>query len=160
MMAKQIKVLFVCLGNICRSPLAEGAFRRHVSERDESDRFVIDSAGTSAYHVGEKPDPRSIKTAQKNGVDISLQRARQFVESDFQQFDYIVAMDQSNYENIERIKRGTGSAKISLMLSELDSPRRDVPDPYYGGDQGFDEVWKMVDTATNKLLQRIKREAF
>ena len=160
MMARQIKVLFVCLGNICRSPLAEGAFRRHVSECGERDRYVIDSAGTSAYHVGEQPDPRSITTARKNGVDISQQRARQFIESDFQEFDYIVAMDQSNYANIERVKRGIGKAEVSLMLDELDSPRRDVPDPYYGGDRGFDEVWQMVDAATKKLHQRISREAF
>ena len=157
-MTQPIRVVFVCLGNICRSPLAEGAFRQHVITSNLADRFDIDSAGTSGYHAGELPDRRSIDIARQNGVDITAQRSRAFVKADLHRFDYVIAMDRSNLSNIERLKESGHRAQLSLMLDELDSGPQEVPDPYYGGAQGFSNVWRMVDDATQALLVRIRTE--
>ncbi|MCB9529023.1 MAG: low molecular weight phosphotyrosine protein phosphatase [Myxococcales bacterium] len=152
-----VSVVFVCLGNICRSPLAEGAFRAHVEAAGLGARFVIDSAGTAGYHVGEGPDPRSVAVAKRAGVDISAQRARQLVRDDLGRFDHVVAMDGQNRRDLARLERLVGDrAAVSLLLDEVGGGQ--VPDPYYGGPEGFDRVWEMVHRATGALLDRIRRE--
>ncbi len=156
MSTTQTKVLFVCLGNICRSPLAEGAFREHVSKAGLADQFLIDSAGTGHWHAGETPDKRSVATARAHGVDISEQRARQLQRSDLERFDYILAMDRSNLEAIQSMA-GTSSASVSLMLNETSAGETDVPDPYYGANDQFERVWQMVDEAAEALLARIRK---
>ena len=158
MSQKKIRVVFVCLGNICRSPLAEGAFTAHLEARGLRDRFEVDSAGTSSYHVGELPDPRSIAVAARHQVDISHQRSRQFVAEDLRTFDYVIAMDRSNRRNMLALNRSDEHGSVTLLLDEIDGAEREVPDPYYGGPQGFDTVWRMVDDATSALLDRILAE--
>ena len=143
----------VCLGNICRSPLAEGILKSKVY----SFKVEVDSAGTGAYHVGKKPDPRSIAIAKLNGLDISNQRARQFTVADFDNFDTIYAMDTSNYRNILHLARNEeDKAKVKLILNEVFSDENlDVPDPYYGGDFGFKNVYNMLDQACNSIAQKL-----
>ena len=130
------KVLMVCLGNICRSPLAQGILESKV----DSGEVEVDSAGTAAYHVGELPDPRSIATARDHGIDLTSQRARQFVTEDFDRFNHIFVMDRSNEQNVLRLARNASDKeKVHLILNETyPGENREVPDPYYGGDQGFD----------------------
>ncbi len=144
----------VCLGNICRSPLAEGILQSKLS----ADFFEIDSAGTAGYHVGELPDKRSIAVARKYGVDITNQRSRKFVKSDFKEFDLIFAMDESNYDNIiSMIDDSNDIPKVKLILNELyPSEDRNVPDPYYGGDQGFENVYKMLDEACENIASKLE----
>ena len=144
----------VCLGNICRSPLAEGILKSKVS----SSEFYIDSAGTGAYHVGEKPDPRSIAVARKNNIDITYQRARQFVAEDFEQFDHILVMDESNYDNVIRLASSEQHrSKVSRILEWSDnSSVLNVPDPYYGGNQGFDYVFELLDNACDLILRELE----
>ena len=149
------KVLMVCLGNICRSPIAEGILRQRVQEQGLP--IETDSAGTSAFHVGEKPDSRMRAAALQNGVDISDLRARQFVQSDFDQFDIIYAMDRSNYNNIIRLARSEeDKVKVRMILNES-NPGMDleVPDPYYGGEQGFQDVIDMLNEAMDVVIQKI-----
>lgn len=143
----------VCLGNICRSPLAEGILKSKLPE----DNFFVDSAGTSNYHVGEKPDPRSIAIAKHYGIDINMQRGRQFTTIDFDCFDYIYAMDNSNYRNIIQLARNTSDKnKVKRILNEsVPNENLDVPDPYYGGDSGFDNVFKMLDEACDIIANRL-----
>lgn len=146
----------VCLGNICRSPMADGLLRKKVEEAGLS--VVVDSAGTAGYHIGEAPDPRMRATAQQFGFPIDMLRARQFGTSDFDEFDLIYAMDQSNYRNILRLARNEADeAKVHLILNEL-YPGKDmeVPDPYYGGEQGFIDVFRMLDQATDHIMQKLK----
>lgn len=140
-------ILMVCLGNICRSPLAHGILQFKLPK----DKFYVDSAGTAAYHVGNQPDPRSIAVAKKNGLDISKQKARQFDVHDFDTYDFIYAMDESNYRDI--ISKARNSAdidKVKLFLEVNDSVlNKNVPDPYYGGAKGFDDVYNLInDTCT------------
>jgi protein-tyrosine phosphatase len=142
-------VLFVCLGNICRSPLAEGVFRTIVSEAGLEDRFEIDSAGTGAWHIGNPPDPRSIEIAAQHHIDISSQRARQVKAEDFRRFETIVAMDRDNLAALKRMGE-TGSARLRLLLN---TPPQDVPDPYYGGPDGFEKVYQLVRTGGERLLR-------
>ncbi|WP_064967792.1 low molecular weight protein-tyrosine-phosphatase [Tenacibaculum ovolyticum] len=148
------KILMVCLGNICRSPLAEGILQSKLS----ADFFEIDSAGTAGYHVGELPDKRSIAVARKYGVDITNQRSRKFVKSDFKEFDLIFAMDESNYDNIiSMIDDSNDIPKVKLILNGLyPSEDRSVPDPYYGGDQGFENVYKMLDEACENIASKLE----
>ncbi len=148
------KILMVCLGNICRSPLAEGILRAKLPEKD----FFIDSAGTATYHIGSDPDSRSIAVANKYNIDITHLRGRQFIQQDFDEFDLIYAMDSSNLRHILNLARNKeDEAKVKLILNEL-TPNEDlsVPDPYYGGDQGFENVYQMLDASceviANKLL--------
>jgi len=140
-----MKILMVCLGNICRSPLAEGILQSKV----HSDSIQVDSAGTAAYHVGELPDQRSIAVAKKYGIDLTKQRARKFSVKDFDTFDLIYAMDASNYQNILDLARNNeDEQKVKLILNEIDSESNsDVPDPYYGENDGFENVYQMLDTA-------------
>ena len=144
----------VCLGNICRSPLAEGILKSKLPENI----FFVDSAGTANYHIGRQPDHRSIETAKKYGVDITNQRGRQFVVSDFDDFDYIYAMDSTNFNDIISLSRNINDAsKIKLILDELeDVDTADVPDPYYGGNQSFKNVYRILDIACNIIANKLK----
>lgn len=151
-----MKVLMVCLGNICRSPMADGLLRKKVAELGLD--IFVDSAGTANYHVGEAPDRRMRETGATLGVKIDDLRARQFVQSDFDQFDLIYAMDKSNFNNILSLARNEkDKQKVRLILNEI-TPHSDaeVPDPYYGGDQGFVDVFNMLDLATDKIIEKLK----
>jgi protein-tyrosine phosphatase len=155
--APPVRVLFVCLGNICRSPLAEGCFEHLVGERGLSERFVIDSAGTGAWHVGEKADRRMRQTAERHGFRLTS-LARQFVEADFDRFDHILAMDKSNLHDILYLDRQDLHSDRVRLFREFDPEPGDyqVPDPYYGGDQGFDHVYDIVDRTTDAILARLR----
>ncbi|HZH70457.1 MAG TPA: low molecular weight protein-tyrosine-phosphatase [Flavobacteriaceae bacterium] len=146
------KIVMVCLGNICRSPLAEGILKSKL----KTENVVVDSAGTGDWHAGETPDPRSIETAKKNGIDITGQRARQFKVSDFDAFDIIYVMDASNEENVKKLARNeTDKKKVKRILSELPNVKyTDVPDPYFGGITGFDDVYEMLDQACEVIAKR------
>ncbi|WP_338409205.1 low molecular weight protein-tyrosine-phosphatase [uncultured Flavobacterium sp.] len=149
-----IKVVMVCLGNICRSPLAEGILQLKV----DSKKISVDSAGTANYHVGLHPDKRSIAVAKKHGIDLSHQKCRQFTKNDFKLFDYIYVMDKSNYENIIKLTSSKKETqKVKLILNEL-PPYKDmeVPDPYYGGNEYFEVVYQMLDKACNVIADKLK----
>ena len=151
------KILFVCMGNICRSPTAEGSFRSIVSKQELSDSFEIDSAGTHAYHIGNAPDTRSQQSARKYGVDLSKQRARQVHESDFYYYDYIIAMDSDNIDILKSICPTDSQSQIKLLLDYLpDSGFKSVPDPYFAGK--FDEVFEMVYAACTSFLENILKK--
>ena len=148
-----VKILMVCLGNICRSPLAEGLLAAKLPQ----DKFIVDSAGTGNYHVGKKPDQRSILVAQKNGLDITNQRGRQFTSKDFDKFDYIYVMDSSNYDNvIDLAKTDAQKKKVDMILNHLfPGENVDVPDPYYGLQNGFDMVYEMLDETCDILAKKL-----
>ena len=159
-----IRVLFVCLGNICRSPLAEGVFLHLAKEAGVADRFEVDSAGTGDWHVGERPDKRATAVAEKHGV-LLPSRARQVSPADFDRFDHIVAMDRENMWDLERMAKFKTGARAKIHLLRVDDPdraegddRHDVPDPYYGGPSGFDAVYEMVHRSCKALLERLLRE--
>ena len=147
------KILMVCLGNICRSPLAEGILKSKLP----SEEFIVDSAGTGDYHIGSTPDNRSIKVAKKYGLDISNQRGRQFTELDFIKFDIIYVMDSSNYENVIRLARNENDKnKVKMILNEIyPNQNYDVPDPYTGGIQGFESTFKMLDEACIEIAKTL-----
>ena len=152
-----VKVLFVCLGNICRSPLAEGVFKQRVKEADLEDKIFVDSAGTSGWHIGEAPDPRSIEVAWQNGIELDSD-GRKAISEDFQKFDYIIAMDGNNYSDLKRLPGSSieGAAKLNLMRDFDDIGKgQDVPDPYYGGDDGFTYVYDLLDRSCRNLLDEI-----
>ena len=146
----------VCLGNICRSPLAEGILRSKLP----SDEYRIDSAGTSNYHSGDLPDERSIAVARKYGIDITYQRSRQFIVSDFDHFDLIYAMDTTNYDNILQLARNKeDELKVKLILNELpDSELISVPDPYYGGRSGFEHVFQLLNDACDRIAEKVYKK--
>lgn len=148
------KILMVCLGNICRSPLAEGIMRAKLSKD-----FIVDSAGTGGWHAGELPDKRSISTAKNRGLDITSQRARQFKISDFDTFDYIYVMDNSNYKVVMALApNDEAKSKVKLILNELfPNENVDVPDPYYGGQDGFENVFDMLNEACDVIAGKLKR---
>lgn len=154
-----MKILMVCLGNICRSPLADGLLRRKVSENQLD--VEVDSAGTSNHHRGEAPDMRMQATAKKNGTDLSFLRARQFVKSDFQDFDLIYVMDKSNLQNVLALASSEQDRqKVNLILNEIHpNSNAEVPDPYFGGQAGFDHVYALLDEATDKIVNNIKNKA-
>ncbi len=143
----------VCLGNICRSPLAEGILKNKTQNLD----VFVDSAGTSSYHVGNLPDSRSIEIANKNGIDLTYQRARQFSEKDFDDFDKIYAMDTNNYSNIISLARNQSDRdKVDVILNELTPKSYDsVPDPYYGAGDGFQIVYDMLDNACDAIVRKL-----
>jgi protein-tyrosine phosphatase len=153
-----IRVLFVCLGNICRSPTAEGVLRKLVVDRGLSGRVEIDSAGTHAYHVGAPPDRRAAQAAARRGIDLSALRGRRVDPSDFERFDYVLAMDRENLANLQAIAPSGHETKVRLFL-EFGSQRTvdEVPDPYYGGPRGFDDVLDLVEDAADGLLDHIEK---
>lgn len=151
-------VLFVCLGNICRSPMAEGAMRAAADKAGFE--MVVDSCGTASYHLGNPPDPRAVATAEKNGVDISQLSARQLTEDDFRNFTHIFALDNGNLAGIKARRPRGGTAQVSLLMDMI--PGREgetVLDPYYGDDGGFDVTWEDVTAAAEAIVARLKAEA-
>jgi len=154
-----LRVLFVCLGNICRSPTADGVFRSMVASAGLSDLVQVDSAGTAAWHIGKTPDPRTIKAAAERGYDLSLLRARQALAADFDQFDYVLAMDLENLSNLRALKPAAARTDPQLFLRSF--ARRfnidEVPDPYYGGADGFEQVLDLVEDACEGLLADIRQ---
>ena len=156
-----VKVLFVCLGNICRSPTSEGIFRAMVTNAGLGDLISIDSAGTGAWHEGDPPDPRGQAAAIRRGYDLSDQRARKVAIRDFEQFDYIIGMDSQNCADLTALAPEAACDKIKLFLDFAPHlGHRDVPDPYYGGPQGFDNVLDLVEEASKGLLNDIRRRHF
>lgn len=150
----QISVLFVCTGNICRSPTAEGVFRKFIQREGLTDSIQIDSAGTHDYHMGNPPDKRAQAAAAKRGYDLSAQRARQISNEDCERFDYVLVMDEANYRIVK-----PQCAKTQKFLSFAPNVNEeDVPDPYYGGSGGFEQVLDMVEAASEGLLARIRKE--
>ena len=161
------KILMVCLGNICRSPLAEGILRKKIKEKDIN--AVVDSAGTASYHVGENPDPRAVTTSQKHNIDISHLVARQFTTEDFDKFDKIYVMDTANCADVLSLARNEDDKKkveLLLNVTEPGSPdscrdqplaeNRAVPDPWYGGEDGFENVFQLLDGACEKIADSLK----
>ena len=155
-----IHVLFVCLGNICRSPLAEGVFKHLVFEDGLEDKIFVESAGTSGWHVGDRPDPRSIEVARENGIDLDSY-GRKAISDDFAEFDYIIAMDRNNFADMRSLDGSSkkDAAKLYLMrdFDEI-GKGQDVPDPYYGGDDGFSYVFELLDRSCRNLLEEIREE--
>ena len=150
-----MRILFVCMGNICRSPSAEGVFRRALQQRAPRLSIEVDSAGTHDYHVGEPPDRRAIAAASRRGIDLSGQRARRVEPRDFTTFDLIVAMDEENASAL-RERAGGAVTRIRLMMDYApESGRRSVPDPYYGGAEGFEEVLDLLEEASEGLLREV-----
>lgn len=157
-MQEKVRVLFVCMGNICRSPTAEGVFRKLVTDQGLGHIIEIDSAGTHAYHVGHEPDRRAQSAARQRGIDLSSLRARQVALQDFETYDYILPMDNSNYEILTAQSPAHAKTKINLFMSF--APERntlEVPDPYYGGQRGFEIVFDMIEAASNGLLADIRK---
>ena len=153
---EQVKVLFVCLGNICRSPTAEGVFRHKVVQANMENKIIVDSAGTHAYHEGEPPDSRAQKAALKRNIDLSGQRARRVSRQDFMEFNYLVAMDNDNKENLLAMCPAGYEDRIHLFLEFSDCGETEVPDPYYGQGRGFDIVLNLVEDAAEGLLEFIR----
>jgi protein-tyrosine phosphatase len=152
-----VKVLFVCMGNICRSPTAEGVFAKLVHDEGLEEFIEIDSAGTHAYHVGEPPDSRAQRSSLARGIDISLLRARRARAEDFDYFDYVLAMDEDNYQHLLAICPEYHQQKLQLFLDYAPHLEyREVPDPYYGGGKGFELVLDMVELASQGLLAHIR----
>jgi len=151
-----VSVVFVCMGNICRSPTAEGVFRQVVEQRNMQNVVKVDSAGTHAYHIGETPDSRAQATAKSRGVDLSSLRARKVGVNDFERFDYVIAMDCSNYANLKTLATPKQQEKLHLCMDFTQVwDNTEVPDPYYGEGDGFTTVFDMVQSASEGLLESI-----
>jgi len=148
-----MKVLFVCLGNICRSPLGEAIFNERVRQKGLQDEFQSDSCGTANYHVGDWPDDRTIKCAKRNDILIN-HLGRQLKREDLDEFDLILAMDGSNFQNILRLSNESNRSKVKMMRDFDPLGKGDVPDPYYGGDKDFDEVFEILDRSIEVLIQK------
>ncbi|WP_301547065.1 MULTISPECIES: low molecular weight protein-tyrosine-phosphatase [unclassified Duganella] len=156
-MAAKTSVLFVCMGNICRSPTAEGVFRHRAAAAGLADRLVIDSAGTHGYHVGEPPDARSMEHAANRGYDLSAQRSRKVAASDFENFDHVLAMDHDNLRLLEAACPPRHRHKLGLFMAHASRSDSDVvPDPYYGGGRGFDLVLDYIEDASDGLIAALK----
>ena len=157
-MTKKVSVVFVCMGNICRSPTAEAVFRHYVESAGMSGEISIDSAGTHDYHVGDKPDARAQRAAQQRGYDMSTLRGRQVGEEDFRRFDYVLAMDMANLAILHGLTPlGSGTQPQLFLDYARHHSEREVPDPYYGGADGFERVLDMVEDAAQGLLEEIRR---
>lgn len=153
-----VHVLFVCLGNICRSPTAHGLFQNKVDQAGLSDHVSVDSAGTGGWHVGNAPDERAQSTARERGYDISHLKARQVVLSDFDKFDFILAMDKDNLNHLLTLKPKNYKGTVGLFLDVIDANKnQEVPDPYYGGQAQFDLAIQLIDDASEALLQKIRQ---
>lgn len=160
-MKNRISVVFVCMGNICRSPTAEAVFRQYVENAGFAGRILIDSAGTHDYHIGEPPDLRARQAACQRGYDMGGLRGRQVEEGDFQRFDYVLAMDKANLSILQHRAPPDGNAQVRLFLDYArHHAGREVPDPYYGGADGFERVLDMVENASEGLLQHIRQKHF
>jgi protein-tyrosine phosphatase len=152
----KVKVLFVCLGNICRSPTAHGVFESLVQQQGLFELITVDSAGTGDWHLGHEPDARSAAVAKQRGYDLSHLRARQVSRKDFAAFDYVLAMDEANLSDLQAMCPEDYQGELALFLDfHPDESIREVPDPYYGGEQGFDHVFDLVEIASEQLLQQI-----
>lgn len=151
-----VSVLLVCLGNICRSPSAEGVLKKLLADQGLTAYFSLDSAGTGDWHVGKAPDPRAIKAAARRGIDISALRARQVTLGDFHKFDYLLAMDGSNYADLRAMQPENSTAQLErfLAFAPAEYPE-DVPDPYYGGDDGFDSVLNLITDASEAFIEHV-----
>jgi protein-tyrosine phosphatase len=151
-----MKILMVCLGNICRSPMAEGIMRKKANESGK--KWIIDSAGTSNYHIGENPDIRATQKSAKYKVDISSLKARQFSVTDYDQFDLILAMDENNFNDIRRLARNeSDKGKVKMILNfSYPGKNKPVPDPYYGGDAGFEEVYRLLNEACERIIKEFE----
>lgn len=156
---RKISVLFVCMGNICRSPTAEGLFRHIVEQNNLADLFEIDSAGTHAFHVGEPPDHRACETAESRGVDLTDLKARRVVAEDFNKFDYVLAMDKDNLGLLQELCPTASNKQLKLFLEFANGLNYDeVPDPYYGGTKGFEKVFDMLENASLGLIEHTKKK--
>jgi len=158
-----VRVLFVCMGNICRSPLAEGVFSRLAASADllGEGKLEVDSAGTTGFHVGESPDSRAVAAARARGFDISGQRARQVDREDFERFHYVIALDRDNHARLERLAPAGGEERLSLLMSHAPKPTLDeVPDPYYGGPEGFERCLDLIEAGAHGLLARLLEQHF
>jgi len=154
-----IKVLFVCTGNICRSPTAEGVFQALVAREDLAGEILVDSAGTHGWHEGNPPDRRSIAAAARRGIDIAAQRSRPITGADFKTFDYMIAMDSDNFEILSDKCPPEARARLDYFLDfATEVGMREVPDPYYGGERGFDDVLDMIEVASAGLLEDIREK--
>jgi len=154
----KVKILFVCMGNICRSPTAEAVFRRYVERAGLEDRIHIDSAGTHDYHIGDPPDSRTLRAAKQRGYDMSQLRGRQVEVEDFARFDYVLAMDNANLAILQRLRPSGAQGHLGLFLEFAQRHTgREVPDPYYGGADGFERVLDMVEDAADGLLQHVRQ---
>ena len=153
---RKVSVLFVCMGNICRSPTAEGVFRHFVDEAALADNIEIDSAGTHAYHVGEPADRRSRSAAQRRGMSLEGIKARRVTDDDFEKFDYVIAMDRDNHRLLVEQADAAYHERISLFLDFADVSEQEVPDPYYGGSAGFERVLDLVEEASRALLETLR----
>ena len=151
-----MRVLFVCLGNICRSPTAEGVLRHKLREAGLAEQVEVASAGTGDWHVGKAPDTRSQAAAKLRGYDLSAQRARQVTRADFASYDLILAMDNSNLRHLKALQPAKGKAELDLFLRRYQSPIDEVPDPYYDGDQGFEQVLDLIERASDLLVIELK----
>lgn len=156
-MSRPVRVLFVCLGNICRSPTAEGVLRHRLLRAGLDDRVLVDSCGTGDWHVGKSPDSRAVAAAAARGIDLTTLRARQFRASDLDTFDYILTMDRQNLADVRDIWHQQGGTEPRLFLDLLpDTPEDEVPDPYFGGEDGFEEVLDLIEAASDALISEIR----
>ena len=149
-------ILFVCLGNICRSPTAEGLMRNHLAAAGLADRIRVDSAGTGGWHAGDPPDRRAIAAARKHGVDLTQLRARQIAKADFSGFDLVVGMDRQNVADLRRIAPKESTARVGLWLEESLGLSSEVPDPYYEDDRAFDAVFALCDRAARAFVEKLR----
>ncbi len=157
--AQPIRILFVCMGNICRSPTAQGVFGKLLEETGLSDAVIIDSAGTHAYHTGSLPDPRACDAASSRSIDLTGQRARRVESEDFASFDYVIAMDKENLESLRERCPPAYKERLHLMMSFAPQATvSEVPDPYYGGRSGFDRVFEMLESASRGLLVYLRQQ--
>lgn len=152
-----VRVLFVCLGNICRSPTAQGVFEELVKKENLEGEISADSAGTGTWHLGHPPDERATESAKRRGLDISTQKARRLSPEDFDRFDYILTMDKENFRTVSSMASGEAEVRPFLEYAK-DSPESEVPDPYFGGGRGFERVLDLVEEASNGLLDDIKKK--
>jgi protein-tyrosine phosphatase len=150
-----VRVLFVCLGNICRSPIAQGVFENVLRREGLEDEVSVDSAGTGTWHVGEPPDQRAQRSASARGLDLGSQRARRITPEDCENFDYVLTMDEENYRAVASLCRGSAVVRPFLDFAK-DTPEREVPDPFYGGPEGFEHVLDLVEEASEGLIEDIR----